>query len=65
MKKLFVVLALVAFGLANAQDRSPLGEFRKTFMNQRIILNQNFTSTPSPFLLAFHFVKEKKGVYTD
>jgi hypothetical protein len=64
MKKLFAVLALVAFGLANAQDRSPLGEFRKTFLNQRITLNQNFTSIPSPFLIAWKFVKEKKGVYT-
>lgn len=64
MKKLFVVLAFVAFGLANAQDRSPLGEFRKTFLNKRIILNQNFTSTPSPFLIVWRFVTEKKGVYT-
>jgi hypothetical protein len=64
MKRVLVLLAAVTTGLASAQDRSPLGDFRKAFLNKRIILNQNFTSTPSPFLLNFHFVKEKKGVYT-
>jgi len=64
MKNIVVVFAIVTTGLASAQDRTPLGEFRKAFLNQRIILNQNFTSTPSPFLLNFHFVKAKKGVYT-
>ena len=64
MKKILVVLVIVTTGLATAQDRSPLGEFRKTFLNQRIILNQNFTSRPSPFLIAWKSVKEKKGVYT-
>jgi len=64
MKRIVLLLAVLTTGWINAQDRSPLGEFRKAFLNQRIILNQNFTSTPSPFLLGFHFVKEKKGVYT-
>jgi hypothetical protein len=50
--------------MANAQNRSPLGEFRKTFLNQRIIVNQNFSSMKWSFLGSWVFVKEKKGVYT-
>jgi len=64
MKKFVMVLVIVITAVATAQDRSPLGEFRKAFMNQHIFLNQNFTSSPSPFLINWKFVKEKKGVYT-
>jgi hypothetical protein len=50
--------------LANAQDRSPLGEFRRQFLNQRIVVNQNFSSMKRSFLGDWRFVTEKKGVYT-
>lgn len=48
---------------ASAQDRVQLKDFRTHFVNQRVVINGNFTSTPSPFLGDWHFVKEKKGAY--
>src|ERR1035441_5417071 len=54
--------ALLLIGvMANAQNRSPLGDFRKQFLNQRVVVNQDFGTIASPFLSDWTFVKEKKG----
>jgi hypothetical protein len=58
-----LVIFLIAT-LAYAQDRSPLGELKAKFLSQRIVVNQNFMTTASPFLIGWNFVKEKKGGYT-
>ncbi len=63
MKTCLLVFALLLADCAYSQDRTPLGEFRKAFLNQQIIVNQNFSSVPMPFLLGWHFVKAKKGTY--
>jgi hypothetical protein len=63
MKRLrFAVLALIAT-LPYGQDRTPLKEFRARFLNQRVIVNANFSTTTASYLLEWHFAKEKKGVY--
>jgi hypothetical protein len=56
---LFVLTAMPAY----AQDRRPLKEFRTKFLDQKIVVNDNFTDTPASSLLAWQFVKEKKGAY--
>lgn len=61
-RHLFVIVALIS-SLLCAQDRTPLREFRNRFLNQRVIVKPDFSSTPRSRILSWRFVKEKKRVY--
>ena len=62
MNRIIIVISTLV--VAHAQDRLPLGEFRSRFVNQRIVVNQNCTSTPSHFLADWKWAKGKNGVFT-
>ncbi|MDR3385586.1 MAG: hypothetical protein P4L92_00930 [Rudaea sp.] len=47
--KLALLLCLTFFASwGHAQDRRQLEEFESKFLNQKIVINGNFLSTPSP-----------------
>src|ERR1019366_952832 len=65
MKRLAWLFALILLPClsAYAQDRVQLKELRSRFLNQRIVINGNFSDLPVDFLGDWQFVKERKGGY--
>ena len=63
MKYILTIMILLTATLSQAQDRVQLKDYRARFIDQRIIINGSFTSTPSVFLSNWQFVKARGGVY--